>query len=261
MKLQIFSDLHADFATPRSITIAPDVDAVVVAGDTCQGAHNALRTVRSMVPDNVVVMYSCGNHEYYRRCLPDELSLARSLAPCLNIHVLENDAIVLGGVRFVGCTLWTDYELFGPVNRQAAMRAAGDGLNDHRLITWRKQPWLRFRPEEALLLHTNSKGFLSTTLSTPFDGPTVVVSHHAPHWRSVHPRYRSDLLTAAFVSDLSDLMTAYQPSLWIHGHVHSSFDYHVDDENKESTRVVCNPRGYGDENPQFDPALIVEVGS
>ncbi len=153
--------------------------------------------------------------------------------------------------------MWTDYRLFGANNAAAAMRMASQGLNDHRLISWRKNPWQRFRPEEALLTHTASKAFLVETLATPFAGPSVVVTHHAPQWLSVHPQYRSDLLTAAFVSDLSDLIMEFQPDLWVHGHVHSSFDYAVG-----CSRVLCNPYGYSDdENPNFNPALVVEVGS
>lgn len=41
MKLQIFSDLHCDVAPIKLIAIGEDVDAVVVAGDTCQGARGS----------------------------------------------------------------------------------------------------------------------------------------------------------------------------------------------------------------------------
>lgn len=256
MNIQVLSDLHVDVSPPPSIVIGGDVDVVIVAGDTCQGAHNAFVALRRMVPEAIPVVTVMGNHEYYRRCLPEELAQARELAPAFNVHLLENDTIVLGGVRFAGCTLWTDYRLFGANNAVAAMRAAQHGLNDHRLISWRKQPWQRFRPEEGLLMHTASKAFLVETLATPFAEPTVVVTHHAPQWLSVHPRYRDDLLTAAFVSDLSALIQEFQPNLWVHGHVHSSFDYRVG-----RTRVLCNPHGYWDENPDFDPCLVVEVES
>lgn len=256
MKVHIKSDLHVDVSPSPAITIGSDVDLVVVAGDTAQGAHNAFVALRRIAPERIPIAMVMGNHEYYRRCLQEELAQAKELAPSFNVHVLENDAVVIGGVRFAGCTLWTDYRLFGANNAAAAMRAAQYGLNDHRLITWRKQPWQRFRPEEALLMHTASKAFLVETLATPFAGPTVVVTHHAPQWLSVHPQYRNDLLTAAFVSALSALIAEHQPNLWVHGHVHSSFDYRVG-----RTRVLCNPHGYWDENPDFNPSLVVEIGS
>ena len=82
----------------------------------------------------------------------------------------------------------------------------------------------------------------------------MVVTHHAPHPGSLHPRYADDMLSAAFVSDLSSIIEAGQPALWVHGHVHTSFDYRVG-----ATRVLCNPHGYGAENPDFEPSLVVEV--
>jgi Icc-related predicted phosphoesterase len=259
MNIQIFSDLHVDVSRSPPITIGADVDVVVVAGDTAEGAGNAFVALRHIVPERTQIAMVMGNHEYYHRCIPDELALARELAPSLNVHLLENNSVVLEiwgiRVRFVGCTLWTDYRLFGANNAATAMRVARDGLNDHRLISWRKNPWRRFRPEEALLMHTASKAFLVETLATPFAGPTVVVTHHAPQGLSVHPQYRSDLLTAAFVSDLSALIMEFQPNLWVHGHVHSSFDYAVG-----RSRVVCNPHGYWQENPNFNSSLVVKVG-
>jgi len=77
------------------------------------------------------------------------LARAREAALLYGVSLLENDAIVIGGVRFVGATLWTDYKLFGERNRPSAMSAAADGLLDHRCITWTKKPWCRFRPQEA----------------------------------------------------------------------------------------------------------------
>jgi len=137
------------------------------------------------------------------------------------------------------------------------MRAASDGLNDHRRITWAKQPeWRRFRPIEAATLHKRSRAFIEAELAKPFAGPTVVVTHHAPHANSMHSRYGSDLLSAAYVSDLTALIEAGQPNLWVHGHVHESFDYRVG-----VTRVICNPHGYGNENKNFDPGLVVELTS
>jgi hypothetical protein len=103
-------------------------------------------------------------------------------------------------------------------------------------------------------MHSASKAFLIKTLATPFPGPTVVVCHHG-HWPSAHPQYQTDILTAAFVSNLT-FIEEYQPDIFIHGHVHSSSDYRVG-----RTRVLCNPRGYPGENFNFNPSLVVKVGS
>lgn len=255
MRIQIFSDLHLDVRPIKPITIMPGVDLVIVAGDTCEGALRAFEQLRRIVPMHIPIVMVMGNHEYYRRFVPIELKLARSHGPAFNIRLVEDDTVVLG-IRIVGATLWTDYAIFGEANQAAVMNACASGMNDHRLIGWQKQPWLRFRPQEAALLHHRSKAYLSETLAVPFAGPTVVVSHHAVHWDSVHPRFRTDPVTGAFVSDLSALIETHRPALWVHGHVHNSSDYRIGE-----TRVVCNPHGYGNENPCFDGALVVEVGA
>jgi Icc-related predicted phosphoesterase len=255
MRLQIISDLHIDVAPPRPIAVASDIDAVVVAGDTCEGAEAGFVFLRGIVPMRVPIIAVLGNHEFYRRGHGEELAQARSAAPLYGVHLLENDTLTLHGVRFVGCSLWTDYQLFGAHNLPLAMTAAATGLRDHKRIKWSKQPWRRFRPQEALLLHKRARAFIAQTLAEPFSGPTVVVTHHAPHPGSLHLRYANDLISAAYVSDLTAVIEAGKPALWAHGHVHSAFNYRVGD-----TRVICNAHGYGSENAAFDPALVVEVG-
>ena len=257
MKAQILSDLHVDVYPIKPVTIASEVEVVVVVGDTCEGVLKAFEHLRKLVPMHIPIVMVLGNHEYYRRFIPNELAVARAEASAYNIYPIENDAVTLGkgaGVRFVGATLWTDYRIFGEQRQAASMNACATGMNDHRLIGWQKQPWKRFRPQEAVLLHEQSKSFIAETLATPFAGPTVVVSHHAVHWNSILPQFRSDPLTPAFLSDQSDLIEAYQPALWVHGHVHNSSDYYVG-----QTRIVCNPHGYGSENPNFNGALVVEL--
>ncbi|EFI53758.1 metallophosphoesterase [Afipia sp. 1NLS2] len=256
MKIQIFSDLHADVAAPKTISIADDVDTIVVAGDTCAGIDRGLVILRKIVPQTIPIIVTAGNHEFYRRCWPEELALAHRLAPQFNAHVLENETVVVGGVRFIGATMWTDYRLFGENLSSSAMHVAQNGLNDHRLILTSKQPFRRLRPVDALRLHQQSRIYIQATLQIPFAGPTVVVTHHAPHRGSIHPHYKDDLLTAAYVSDLSEILLGAQaPDLWVHGHIHKSSDYWIG-----KSQVVCNPHGYGDENSAFNPSLTIEVG-
>src|SRR3984893_5882487 len=255
MRIHIFSDLHLDVHPIKPITIMADVDLVIVAGDTCEGVLRAFEHLRRIVPMHIPIVMVLGNHEYYRRFIPHELALARSHAAEFNIHLLENDAIVLGGVRFVGATLWTDYRIFGESNQAAVMNACATGMNDHRRIGWQKQPWLRFRPQEAALVHHQSRAYFKQALTEPFNGPSVMVTHTAVHWNSVLPRFATDPTTGAFVSDLEELFLTTRPVLAIHGHVHNSCDYRIG-----QTRILCNPHGYGAENPDFNGALVVEVG-
>jgi hypothetical protein len=113
MKAQIMSDLHLDFPGARGIPrLAQGAALVIVAGDTCEGLVLAVEALRRAFPDTEIVTVA-GNHEYYRYCLPEELAAGRARAKELGVHLLENDTVVLGPLRIIGATGWTDYEGFG----------------------------------------------------------------------------------------------------------------------------------------------------
>ena len=110
-----------------------------------------------------------------------------------------------------------------------------------------------------MALFAENVAWLEQALGQPHTaGPTVVITHHAPTPKSIHPRFAGSLLNTNFVSDVQALIQARRPDLWIHGHTHDSFDYVVG-----ATRVLCNARGYARdgvaENANFDPALTVAV--
>ena len=259
MRIWILSDLHRDVGAPpwepRSI---PAADVAVVAGDICEGLPEAVEWAAGALGRHMPVILVPGNHSFYRRTHGEEIARGRAAAAAAGVHLLEDEAVTLGGVRFCGTTLWTDYALDGVEHRAAAMAAARHGLNDHRRITWSTRPeWRRFRPQEALALHEASLRFLEAALDASGDGlPRVAVTHHGPAPASVAPAFAGDPLNPAFVSDLRPLIAARRPALWIHGHVHASRDYRLGE-----TRVICNPLGYGSENPAFQADLVVEVGA
>ena len=132
-------------------------------------------------------------------------------------------------------------------------------LRDFSRITLSESAGTPFTPEDSTVLFKKHVAWLEAALAAPYDGPTVVITHHAPSLRSIHPRFAGSLLNACFVSDLERLIGADRVQLWIHGHTHDSFDYMLN-----GTRVVCNPRGYSregvNENPLFDSNFVVQIG-
>lgn len=255
VRLQLVSDLHVDLADTGRLRPAPGADLVVVAGDTCQGAVAAFATLRRRIPAPMPIVMVMGNHEYYGAIRHEELTRARAAAPGFGITLLENDIAVIGGVRLLGATLWTDYALFGAAHRPVAMAAARRAMNDHRRIGLAHPPaWQPFLPADAATLHRESVRFLADGLAVPHDGPSVVVTHHAPHPVCIAPRFGRDPVSAAFASDLSDLIAATAPELWLSGHTH-----HPVDRWLGRTRLVSNPHGYRDECPSFDPTLVLEI--
>lgn len=115
------------------------------------------------------------------------------------MHFLENDQVVIKGVRFLGATLWTDFRMQG--SPELGMHYARERMNDFRCIAKQRNPWQRFVPETAYRMHQQSRRFVDTALrSEPIE--TIVVTHHLPHAGSIPPRFAGDLLSAAYASDL-----------------------------------------------------------
>lgn len=235
MNLWIFSDLHHDHG--RFYLEPPaGADVAIAAGDIQN--DDFLVALARQLP----VVFVAGNHEFYGHTYADRLAALRALP---GVTVLDNDTATIGGVRFHGATLWTDYG-YNPLAAETARR----GMNDHRYIKWTKEPYQRFLPSHATKMHEASIRYLDTNVK-PGD---VVVTHHAPSERSVAPKYAGQLLNHAYFSALDAEIEAWKPALWVHGHVHTSFDYQIG-----NTRVLCNPHGYPGENPDLDPALVVAV--
>jgi predicted phosphodiesterase len=260
MKIQIASDLHLEFTRRAFPDFVPlvhtDADILVLAGDIDVSTRAIERFAHYPIP----VVYVHGNHEAYHR---EYLSLASDMATAAagtQVHYLERETWTSGSVRFIGCCLWTDYALYSEPT--TAMRMAQSMLTDHHVVRYGNQ---RFTPGQALDEHQASLAWLRETLAAPFDGKTVVVTHHGVTQKSVHAKYADDPVAAAFVSELGELVE--RADLWVHGHVHDSFDYMVG-----STRVIANPRGYPRnvsavtrpddlvwENNQYVPDLVIEL--
>ncbi len=249
MKLHVLSDLHVEFGDFS----VPDVgaDAIVMAGDTHVGSRG-LRWALSQ-DLNVPVIYVLGNHEFYRDNFPGLIGNFKKEARGTNIHVLENDVLELGGLRLFGCTLWSGMDLFG--DAPVAMDAAASGLNDYHQIR-NSDNNQKLTPEETVAWHRKSVSKLIEFLESGDPERSVVVTHSCPSIRSIPERFQDHRLAPAFASNLESIILNHHPRLWIHGHTHDSFDYHIG-----KTRILCNPRGYVPkaENPEFEPELTVKL--
>ena len=199
MKLQILSDLHLEMVKPPYSWRIPETEAdvVVLAGDIGVGLSGVKWAMREAERLQKCAVYVPGNHEYYGERL-NVLKKMRAVARDSRVYVLDLDELMLEGVRFVGTTLWTDYLAFGRDHRPDAMDKAARFLNDHRLINRPDG----FTPADALEHNERGRTWLERKLATKWDGPTVVVSHHAPSLVGTDARFRKVHLTAAFVSDL-----------------------------------------------------------
>jgi predicted phosphodiesterase len=250
LKLNVLSDLHLSLgALPLPEN---DADVVILAGDIARPKEAIAWAAGFARP----VLYVPGNHEFYGGSIEGTLEALKALSEGTRVRVLDDEAVVIDGVRFLGTTLWTDFMLFGAGERRAAaMREAERFMRDFSRIRSGEAP---FTPESSAALFARHAAWLERALAEPHAGPTVVITHHAPSRGSIHSRFADSLLNACFVSAAERLVDGRRASLWIHGHTHDSFDYRLN-----GTRVLCNPRGYArngvNENPLFDANLVAVV--
>ncbi len=270
MKLQLASDLHLENQPDFRLEPVSGAELLVLAGDIGSYQRNSRLPGDdfglerfSPLPQHAgwptPVFYVPGNHEYDGLDFDDTHARLRRTCERLGITWLERETVVLGGIRFVGTTLWSDFDALVPPGatpaqalkiRGKAFRAANFYLQ--KLGGTRGgQPWLADTMREQALV---CQDWLRRALAAPFAGPTVAVTHFAPSLASADPRYGLVPGTAGFCNALDDLLP--QARLWLHGHLHCLSDY-----EKDGCRVVANPLGYAAKGEQADfrPGLLVEV--
>jgi predicted phosphodiesterase len=273
MIIQLLSDLHLEADPSFVATPAPGATLLVLAGDvgSYQKRHDGSVMDEpdwglqrfSPLPQYagwpVPVLFVPGNHEYDGLDMDEAHAGLRRVCDRLGIAWLERTTLALSGVRFVGTTLWSDYDALTPAGatetvrlrqREKAFRAANFYL--HKMAGQRHGALFDAAAMRALGLECQI--WLRQALAQPHVGPTVVVTHFAPTLHSADPRYGRAPGTAGFCNALDDLLPL--ADLWLHGHLHCPTDVRVG-----RCRIVANPLGYArkDEQAGFRPALTVHV--
>lgn len=243
MRIQYFSDLHLEFGAldvPET-----DADLIIAAGDVHIGPQQGVEWLKAL---GKPVIYVAGNHEFYVHEYFETLTTLRIATAGSPVRFLEQDVWLFEGVRFLGCTLWSD---LGGADNERLERLI-HSINDFRKIRY---GGTALNPEAYLGLYERSRQWLVEQLELPFPGPTVVVSHHAPtfwSWRGSLSHMRRH----AYCSDLKEILHSYEIAAWFHGHTHAVSDYRC-----AGARILCNPRGYAPDRlvDEFDPGRIVEI--
>jgi predicted phosphodiesterase len=259
MRCLVLSDLHREIWRENAPPIHPLInrpDVVILAGDIDKGSRAVAWAAETF--EDLPVLYVAGNHEAYGMTLEDaEAEIKQATLQHMNVHFLNCDELVIGDVRFLGCTLWTNFCLFGDRKRWSAMIDAREAMNDYQRIR-RRSDYRKLHPSDTARLHAQHKTWLRHRLQQPTTArATVVITHMAPSMLSVAAEYADDPVSAAFASNLDDLVEMCD--LYVHGHMHKCFDYRIG-----RARVICNPCGYplkdgSAENADFNPNLIIEV--
>lgn len=258
MKLAICSDLHLEFG---DITLKNEgADVLILGGDimTAQELHDFKADDTNF--DNELtrrgvaeryrkflarcsaefphVIYIAGNHEFYHGNYPDAYTyIEKECQAFNNVYFLEQSKKEIGGITFIGATLWTDMNK-GDKNTLLMNK---EMINDYRVIRNSTRNYARLTPLDTVVRHKNSLDYIKSVVESNSNKKYVVVGHHAPSKKSTKPRYAEDIeINGGYSSDLENFILKYpQVALWTHGHTHHEFEYFIG-----NTRIVCNPRGY-----------------
>jgi predicted phosphodiesterase len=286
VKVQLVSDLHLERYPDFTPRVADGVDVLVLAGDI--GSYQAgskltdadfglARFAPGRVgPQCSTVIFVPGNHEYDGLDFDETHQRLQDCCARHGITWLERRVAVLDGVRFVGTTLWSDFDALASAHRPGqGAGAQSQAVSMSRVMHEREKA---FRAADFYLRkHTSLRGgapmlaaqmrdlalecqdWLRSTLAAAHDGPTLVITHFAPSLRSADPRYGLTPGTAGFCNALDDLLA--HADVWMHGHLHCPCDYVVSQGDRRC-RVLANPRGYASKGEQqsFREGLCVELG-
>lgn len=258
MKFRLLSDLHLEFERQVTDFVPPTQKddyrdtVLILAGDIGVGT-DAEPFIRAMSDVFYKVVFILGNHEFYHNEYYDVRSKWAKMSLPKNVHFLDNAVVEFDGVRIIGSTLWTDFNN----GDWFSMQRAKQGMNDYHLCTiYRENRYGRLSPDDTVAAHKEAREFIAQTLQRPFEGKTIVVTHHLPHPICVHDKWKGSPLNSAYVSNLDDIIRNNDIAVWCHGHTHDNVDIEV-----HNTRILCNPRGYNPMqlNRGFDDDFTFEL--
>ncbi|WP_419534181.1 metallophosphoesterase [Endozoicomonas sp.] len=254
VKLSLHSDLHQEFVPfdQKELVTVPEADIIILAGDIDSGTDSVDYAESVAIKNDAPVILIAGNHEYYGHdlhTLKGQLQERASQTP--NVFFLERNRIDLKGVRFLGCTLWSSFDLFEE-NTAYAQQIAEKRISDfqsihvgNRLITAADQ-----MDENKACLQ-----WLEIELASPFSGPTVVITHFAPVPECIEPKWVGSELAPYFINRLNDMIWKWQPDYWFYGHTHSNIN-----QTLGKTRIMANQKGHDYHTPDdYQPELIIPL--
>lgn len=278
MRLHILSDLHTEFLNGFK-PLVRDADVTILAGDN-QTECEWVRLWAQLFDGQILMVM--GNHEYYGHHIESRLNAYRGEAIAFpgKVHLLERDAVVIDGIRFLGCTGWPDFTAGG--DPELCVEESAFAIADFfRIRTNLKVPGesaqhatdMIMTPAKMAAMSRRDRTWLTEQLQTPFDGKTVVITHFppayacidTPYHRKLHARNPLDGYFAnawdrpgpagepALLGEACELERP--PLLWVYGHNHVS-----DRQQLGQTLTISNQFGYPREvHTRFDPKLVMGI--
>lgn len=243
LRVRIYSDLHREFEAWQ-VPECHGVDLVILAGDIDKKGRGVKWANEAF---GCPVVYTCGNHEFYDTHIDRTLQKMKEAASS-HVHVLENETLLLGNLRILGTTAWTDFSSTG--DQVAACNTARQWMGDFKYIRTDSN-YRRLKPDDLISKNHAARAWLREQLAKDFSGKTIVVTHHAPSPLVIGGQHDGHL-NAAYANNWQDLIPGVD--LWVFGHTHQAVDVELG-----GCRIISNPKGYPNEKTGFDPTFEIQI--
>jgi DNA repair exonuclease SbcCD nuclease subunit len=230
---------------PLKIDVNPLADLLILAGDIFNFSMPSieLSNIKYLFNDiNIPILYVAGNHEYYGSKISQFNKQIKTILTKDNHYFLDNKSVVINGIKFIGSTLWSNFD--GASNYNDFAQLVKQNINDFYYIK-------DFTPYRCKKLNLEARKFLEDEL-TIGNEPKFVITHFVPTFSAVHPKFAASSLNPYFICNCDTLIQ--KSNWWVFGHTHSSFNY-----NHLGCHMICNPHGYGQENKDFAYNNLIEI--
>ena len=227
--MDLISDIHLEFDPTYRLSSIGEV--LIIAGDlgkvVSRSYYDFLRHASDRY-DHIILV--AGNHEYYGTTIENGEKILKNLN-IPNVHYLQCDSIMINGIEYLGCTLWSEILL-----------DAGWMTNDGNSIK-------NFSLKNYYELYVEHSTWLTKKLNEPVNHKRVVITHHLPTFKAINDKYKG-LNNTFFASALDHLVS--KATVWVAGHTHSENTVRIN-----NTYLFVNPKGYpGENSEEYSPVSI-----
>jgi len=242
MIFRYYSDLHG--YAPDFVRDTDKQEVCLLPGDVHEYGNKGtllIEILKTMCDRFKHVVFTTGNHEYYgTSILRFHDKLTKAMEDVDNFTYLQNGSYIdFDNTRIIGATLWSDTSSINLLAKHL--------MNDYKRIRIgpSRSPYQRtLVPCNTTGLHREHRYQINLRiLSTPEDMKIIVMTHHAPSYKSIATRFIGDKMNPAYATDIE--MDKW-PDYWIHGHIHEASNY-----MHNGCNVLCNPGGYIGEHTNF----------
>lgn len=210
------------------------------------------------------ILIISGNHEYYsvRNIVSigeTDAMIEKIVSKYKNITYLNKSGLIIDGVKFIGCTLWSDVSSIPDIAEKV--------MNDYKYIYVKKNKKNNKKNKNQDKSQNSSdekykrllkasdvcemnkeciewiKHEINKFKETDKYKKIIILTHHAPSFSMLN---KSDVYSPCYATNYNDIM-GKPVSIWISGHSHHSNHIRIN-----NTLCVSNCMGYPGEKVNYD---------